>query len=143
MNAPFDLPIYINTKPLFTSKHVAGILCIYGPECMPSCFLTTCHFSATATAYVSLKIPSLFVCCSLCNAVCPFSTRLLVAFHPPQKKPVNMCEWLNLTLNVVTLSHENILKRLYCLNVLTEVSGSGLLLTLIVHCNLLQAIRSL
>lgn len=46
-----------------------------------------------------------------------------------------MCEWLNLTLNVVTLSHENILKRLYCLNVLTEVSGSGLLLTLIVHCN--------
>lgn len=87
--------------------------------------------------------PEFVVCCSLCNAVCPFSTRLLVAFHPPQKKPVNMCEWLNLTLNVVTLSHENILKRLYCLNVLTEVSGSGLLLTLIVHCNLLQAIRSL
>lgn len=60
-----------------------------------------------------------------------------------KKKPVNMCEWLNLTLNVVTLSHENILIRLYCLNVLTKVSGSGLLLTLIVHCNLLQAIRSL
>lgn len=43
------------------------------------------------------------------------------------------------SLNVVTLSHENILIRLYCLNVLTEVSGSGLLLTLIIHCNLFQA----